>query len=139
MISTLAKMLRLNDEQAEASLHSEGAARAVLGRRNLMLVGAALVAGTAFSFGHSTMSLREFQRLMQASLPGRQLSFERGFDMYRDTVGDSNVITTVISGGNRKASKFSVNLTQLDSSPFVRERLQSALARHVGYSTAIHG
>lgn len=139
MISTLAKMLRLNDEQAEASMFSEGAARAVLGRRNLMLAGAALITGTAFGFGHSAMSLREFQDLMRLALPGCQLSFERGWDMYRDAAGDPNIVTTVISGGNRKSSKFSVDLGQLDSSPFVRDRVQRSLARHVGYSAACFG
>ncbi len=49
-LSTLARMLGLSDEHAEASIHSENAARAVLTRRNLFAAGAALAAGSAFSF-----------------------------------------------------------------------------------------
>jgi hypothetical protein len=50
MIATLAKILGLSPEHAEASIHSERAARAVLSRRNLFAAGAALAAGSAFSF-----------------------------------------------------------------------------------------
>lgn len=50
MIKTLAKMLGLSTEHAEASLHSERAARAVLTRRNLFAAGGALAAGSVFSF-----------------------------------------------------------------------------------------
>ena len=50
MIRTLAKMLGLSTEHTEASMHSERAARAVLTRRNLFAAGAALAAGSAFSF-----------------------------------------------------------------------------------------
>jgi hypothetical protein len=51
LLNTLAKMLGLSAEHAEASMHSERAARAVLTRRNLFAAGAALAAGSAFSFG----------------------------------------------------------------------------------------
>lgn len=51
MIQTLAKMLGLSRDDAEASMHSERAARAVLTRRNLFAAGAAMAAGSAFSFG----------------------------------------------------------------------------------------
>lgn len=50
MIKQLAKMLGLSPEQAEASMHSERAARAVLTRRNLFAAGAALAVGSSFSF-----------------------------------------------------------------------------------------
>lgn len=51
MIAVLAKMLGLSSEHAEASMHSERAARAVLTRRNTFAAGAALAMGAAFSFG----------------------------------------------------------------------------------------
>ncbi len=51
MIALLAKMLGLSPEHAEASMHSERAARAVLTRRNLFAAGAALATGSVFSFG----------------------------------------------------------------------------------------
>lgn len=50
MIQTLAKMLGLSVERAEATMHSECAARSVLTRRNLFAAGAALATGSAFSF-----------------------------------------------------------------------------------------
>lgn len=50
MIAALAKMLGLSTEHAEASMHSDRAARAVLTRRNLFAAGAALATGAAFSF-----------------------------------------------------------------------------------------
>jgi hypothetical protein len=43
-------MLGLSRDAAEASLHSERAARAVLTRRNLLAAGGALATGAAFSF-----------------------------------------------------------------------------------------
>jgi len=51
MIQQLAKMLGLSRDDAEASMHSDRAARAVLSRRNLFAAGAALATGAAFSFG----------------------------------------------------------------------------------------
>ncbi len=51
MIQALAKLLGLTPEHAEASMHSESAARAVLTRRNLFAAGAALATGSVFSFG----------------------------------------------------------------------------------------
>lgn len=51
MIQQLAKLLGLTPEHAEASMHSERAARAVLSRRNLFAAGAALATGAVFSFG----------------------------------------------------------------------------------------
>lgn len=50
MIATLAKMLGLTTEHAQASMFSERSARAVLTRRNLFAAGAALATGSAFSF-----------------------------------------------------------------------------------------
>ena len=50
VIAALAKMLRLSTEHAEASMHSDRVAHAVLTRRNLFAAGAALAAGSAFSF-----------------------------------------------------------------------------------------
>ncbi len=50
MLNTLARMLGLSPTDAEASMHSERAARAVLTRRNLFAAGAAMATGAAFSF-----------------------------------------------------------------------------------------
>jgi hypothetical protein len=50
VIAQLAKMLGLSRDHAEASMHSERAARAVLTRRNLFAAGGALASGAAFSF-----------------------------------------------------------------------------------------
>lgn len=138
MISTLAKMLRLNDEQAEASMFSEGAARAVLGRRNLMLAGAALVAGTAFSFGHSVMSQREFCDLIRSTLPGRDVSVGPGRDIWRDGPGDAALVTATISGTAGKSSQLTVDLRDCDSS-FAREKLRSAVLRHGNFSELVRG
>lgn len=45
MIAQLARMLGLSPTDAEASMHSERAARAVLTRRNLFAAGAAMATG----------------------------------------------------------------------------------------------
>jgi len=47
---TFAKMIGVPEHQAEDALHSERAARATLTRRNLFAGGAALAAGSVFSF-----------------------------------------------------------------------------------------
>jgi hypothetical protein len=47
---TFAKMIGVPEHQAEDALHSERAAHATLTRRNLFAGGAALAAGSAFSF-----------------------------------------------------------------------------------------
>jgi hypothetical protein len=44
MIATLAKMLGLSRDQADASMRSEPAAKAVLSRRNFFVAGAAMTA-----------------------------------------------------------------------------------------------
>lgn len=50
MLAALAKMLGLSQEHAEASMHSDRAARHVLSRRSAIGVGAALAGGSLFSF-----------------------------------------------------------------------------------------
>lgn len=60
MMQALAKMLGLPTEHAEASMHSEQAARAVLTRRNLFATAATLAAGSAFSFGRSPLEPEGF-------------------------------------------------------------------------------
>lgn len=49
-LQRFATMLGIGEHQAEDALHSERAARAVLSRRNLFAAGAAMAAGSAFSF-----------------------------------------------------------------------------------------
>ncbi len=49
-LKTFAKMIGVPEHQAEDALHSERAARATLTRRNLFAAGAALAAGSVFSF-----------------------------------------------------------------------------------------
>lgn len=56
MLDALAKMLGLSREHAEASMHSESAAKAALSRRDLFAAGAALAVGSAFSFAQPTKS-----------------------------------------------------------------------------------
>ena len=50
-LAKLATMLGIGAHQAEDSMHSERAARAVLTRRNLFAAGAAMASGAVFSFG----------------------------------------------------------------------------------------
>ncbi len=51
-----AKMIGVPEHQSEDALHSEGAARAVLSRRDLLAAGAGLAAGSAFSFASPVAS-----------------------------------------------------------------------------------
>jgi len=53
-LATLARMLGVRCDLAEDALHSERAAKAVLSRRSLFAVGAAMATGSVFSFGTST-------------------------------------------------------------------------------------
>jgi len=50
MLSEFARLIGVAERHAEDALYSERAAQAALGRRGFLAVGAALVAGTAFSF-----------------------------------------------------------------------------------------
>ena len=54
-LATLARMLRLPLDEAEASLYSERAARAVISRRALGGIAALLLTGTACSFAPQRM------------------------------------------------------------------------------------
>lgn len=96
-----------------------------------MLAGAALVAGTAFSFGHAAMSVREFQDLVREALPRHEVSFERGWDMYRDRAGGDPELITAAFGRNGR-SKFTVDLRDIPSAPFARERLRASLTSFTG-------
>ncbi len=49
-LARFARMLRIPIHQAEDAIRNERAARAVLTRRNLLVAGAALAAGSVFSF-----------------------------------------------------------------------------------------
>lgn len=76
-LQKFARMLGLGDDQAEDALRSESAARAVLSRRNLFAAGAALAAGSAFSFAAPDPFF-----LLAETLKQRQLKEWRTFSIY---------------------------------------------------------
>ena len=67
---TFAKMIGVPEHQAEDALHSERAARATLTRRNLFAGGAALAAGSVFSFPTPAPIVLPWNVLLPLFLPG---------------------------------------------------------------------
>lgn len=138
MLTKLAQMLGVTPEMAAEAMQSERAARASLSRRGLFAAGAALVAGTAFSFGHSPMTMHEFQEMARAAFPGRALKFETGWDIFRDApIEDSMVVAAHIPRGDQRDT-LTIDLRDCDT-PYARERLKAALQRKAKLSGALFG
>lgn len=79
-LERFATMVGLRPDLAEDALHSEGAARAVLSRRNLFAAGAAMAAGSAFSFGQAYDVQTIWLGLDEGRVPGSymQIVYTRG-------------------------------------------------------------